>query len=231
MEPVAEKPVIEPPDPRSSMLKRVPEDIRQMVDRSIVENDPPGYKACYARWELEAYGVSFTAFYMYARRLRRQAAALHLRELTEAPEADFTERLPGLVAQRLIEHLTYGEPARPLDLHRLLSCYRTAIDTVRQGRAAAAEGERIAYEARMRRTPTAAWGRKEDGTPYTHAEFLKTLHEAVADIYGVDMNTGTEVFRPMREAPTPPGATGVSRPDVVAGMKEDGAQGGREGAD
>jgi len=31
----------------------------------------------------------------------------------------------------------------------------------------------------------APWGRKDDGTPYTHAEFLTALDDAVKDIYGI----------------------------------------------
>lgn len=51
----------------------------------------------------------------------------------------------------------------------------------------------------------APYGRKPDGSPYTHAEFLESLHEAVADIYGVDMKTGNEVIRPTTGNPAPPG--------------------------
>lgn len=205
-------------DSRSSVVERVPESIRRMVDESILESPSGGYKKWYRHWGLEGYGVSFTAFYMYARGLRQRAAAAHLREMTGEPQADFTERLPGLVAQRIAEQLAYADSDRPIDLQRLLGCYRIALDAVRRKRLAEAEAEKAAIEERKRRTPVARYGRKEDGTPYTHAEFLKTLHEAVADIYGVDLDTGQEVFHPTPEQPTPPpGFKGIVRAEDAGG--------------
>lgn len=118
---------------------------------------------------------------------------------------DFSERLPAFIAQKIVEQLAFDDEVTPMALQRLVNCYRTSLETVARGRKIAAEAERAAIEERKRRTPSAPWGRKEDGTPYNHIEFLETLHESVADIYGVNMKTGEEVFRPTRENPFPPG--------------------------
>lgn len=62
-----------------------------------------------------------------------------------------------------------------------------------------------AVPAHARYEKPARYGRKPDGTPYTHAEFLETLHEAVADIYGVDLREGDETIRPPPAKPPPDG--------------------------
>lgn len=43
--------------------------------------------------------------------------------------------------------------------------------------------------------PAAPYGRRPDGNPYSHAEFCELLDQAVADIYGFDINTGNLVPR------------------------------------
>lgn len=199
---------VEPPDSRSSVLEKIPADARARIDRAVVEFNPPRYRDIYRKYQVAGHGVSFAAFYSYARRLRRAAAERRLSELMkdDAPGlGDFSERLPAFIAQKIVEQLAFDDDVTPMALQRLVNCYRTSLDTVARGRKIAAEAERAAIEERKRHTPSAPWGRKQDGTPYNHIEFLETLHEAVADIYGVNMKTGEEVFRPTRENPRPPG--------------------------
>ncbi|HKQ48382.1 MAG TPA: hypothetical protein VJZ71_09965 [Phycisphaerae bacterium] len=114
--------------PRSSVFEKTTPELRRKLDRAILNYDPPGYRALYKKYGLPELGVSFTAFYYYARRLRRRAAATDM-ALTALPdERDSVRLLPGLVGQCLIDQLMTGDDASPQAVYRLMLAYTAAIN-------------------------------------------------------------------------------------------------------
>lgn len=113
-------------DTRSSVFERLTADMLRRVNLSIIERDPPTFKAVHRRYQLETLGVGYHAFYRYARRLRAEAALFELAGLTAPPEADVPALLPRLLAQRLLETLAF-EDASPRQIQRLTDAYRASI--------------------------------------------------------------------------------------------------------
>ena len=112
-------------DARSSLLDKLDADLRARLNQAVVERRPPAYRAIYDQFKLQSRGVSFAAFYRYARRLRQHVAFVELGELTLPAAANVPEALPKLLAQRLMEALVLEETS-PRQLQRLADAYRIA---------------------------------------------------------------------------------------------------------
>jgi hypothetical protein len=84
---------------KSSVLIRVPETLRHEVNRAIIHRDPVTYEGVYQKFELNSLGVSYTAFYYYARRIRMAAALTELSKLG----GDAHAIIPQAVSQTLLE--------------------------------------------------------------------------------------------------------------------------------
>ncbi len=112
-------------DSQSSLLRKLDDELRAKINQAVVERRPPGYRPIYERFKLESRGVSFGAFYRYARRLRQHVAFVELGELTLPAAANVPEALPKLLAQRLMEALVLDD-ASPRQLQRLADAYRIA---------------------------------------------------------------------------------------------------------
>jgi hypothetical protein len=86
------------PDSRantSTLFDRLDAAEREKLDRAIVDRSPPTFTACFEAHQLADRGISFDAFYRYARRLRTQCELHHLAELTlpEDPSPEAIQRL------------------------------------------------------------------------------------------------------------------------------------------
>ena len=112
-------------DARSSLLERLDDGLRAKINQAVIERRPGGYRAVYERFKLESHGVSFGAFYRYARRLRQHVAFVELGELMLPAAANVPEALPKLLAQRLMEALVLDDTS-PRQLQRLADAYRIA---------------------------------------------------------------------------------------------------------
>jgi hypothetical protein len=115
-------------DSRSTLFEKLPPDLRRRLDQAIIDHDPPRYRALHAKFNLAAHGVSFTALYRYARRLRLQADMLHVASLALPDSPDVAESLPTLLAYRLLDALN-DESSSPRMLHRLVDAWRIATTT------------------------------------------------------------------------------------------------------
>lgn len=102
------------------------------------------------------------------------------------------------------EKLTFEEYRLELDERKIETSLRiaefraSAARAKRSPRGAAAPARPAGVNAPEARddpheNAAAPWGRKSDGNPYTHAEFRALLNQAVADIYGFDLETGAAV--------------------------------------
>ena len=55
---------------RSTLYEKLPAELRRDLDAAIVNRDLPKYRDLYTTFDLARYGVSFSAVFRYARRLR-----------------------------------------------------------------------------------------------------------------------------------------------------------------
>jgi len=113
------------PASKSSLFEKLDPNLRRKLDRAILNRDPPTYKAAYARFNLADLGVSFAAFYAYARRLRLNAALAESASLVVPDGRDRAALLPEIVADRLLEALL-DDDASPAAIERLAYAYRVA---------------------------------------------------------------------------------------------------------
>src|SRR5262249_33798929 len=67
--------------PVSSILEKIARGFRERVDRAIIDRDPPAIKDVMIRFQVRSNGVSKSAFYRYAARLRATAALEQSAEL------------------------------------------------------------------------------------------------------------------------------------------------------
>lgn len=115
-------------DITSTLQSRLPPGLLAEVDRHILDRRPGAMRSVYRQLTLDAHGISQSAFYRYARRLRKRAARLDAADL--AP--DKADRAPAraalLLVQRLLEALTLENPS-PADLERLTRACHLAVRT------------------------------------------------------------------------------------------------------
>ncbi|HVP13113.1 MAG TPA: hypothetical protein VMV94_18200 [Phycisphaerae bacterium] len=110
----------------SSMFEKVPPGLRSKIDRALVDRSPPTYKGVFEQFKLAELGVSYHAFYRYARRVRSQASMFHLASLALPDDTTLHTAVPRLLAQQIVETLLYEE-ASPEHIQRLVNAYRNAV--------------------------------------------------------------------------------------------------------
>jgi hypothetical protein len=116
--------------PRSSVFEKTTPDLRRKLDRAIVNYDPPGYLALFKKFGLTELGVSYQAFYNYARKLRRRAAARETIQASLADEQQVVKSLPALLGQFLIDQIMGNDQAAPSAIYRLMLAYTAALKNV-----------------------------------------------------------------------------------------------------
>ncbi len=105
------------------MLQRLDPDLLRDVNEQLVAVRHSKYTEVYAAFDLGKHGVTFIAFYRYARRLRAHAARLEADQTRAQPGDESQRDLPRLYGQRLLEALTLDHPS-PIHLRRLAEGYR-----------------------------------------------------------------------------------------------------------
>lgn len=109
----------------SSMMERTDDVTRDRIHLALIHRSPKTYRAVYEKFNLEAAGVSFTAFYYYARRVRIQAAIIEKKRVELPDGVNAQDILPELLASKLLEAAIDPE-AKARSLHRLAETYRVA---------------------------------------------------------------------------------------------------------
>lgn len=112
---------------RSTIFEKLPPDLRRKLDQAIIDRDPPAYRDLHAKFNLAARGVSVTALYYYARRIRAQADMLYFAQLAQPDSPDLVEAVPTLFAYRLLDALI-DEDTPPETLLRLVHAWRIASE-------------------------------------------------------------------------------------------------------
>ncbi|MBN2559695.1 MAG: hypothetical protein JXQ75_02030 [Phycisphaerae bacterium] len=120
--------LLEKLETHSSIFDKTDADFRRRLDQAVIDRDPPTYKAVYNKFKLAASGISFMAFYRYARRLRTHAAMLELAEHTLPDGCRTIDVLPQLLANRLLD-AAIDESTSPRTLQRLTDAWRFAVQT------------------------------------------------------------------------------------------------------
>src|ERR1051325_4432264 len=67
---------------RSSLFEKLTPDLRRALDVAIIERDPPTLAAIWMEHKLADHGISYSAFYRYARRLRDRATLAEIADLS-----------------------------------------------------------------------------------------------------------------------------------------------------
>jgi hypothetical protein len=111
---------------RSSVLRRVPAQTRHDITRALLTGEDRTYRDLYAAFGLKDMRVSFTAFYSYARRIRRAAALAELYRTSIIPDERTHEALADAIAERLRKALEEcDEGGASLEVARLSRAYRS----------------------------------------------------------------------------------------------------------
>jgi hypothetical protein len=120
---------LEQPFGRSTVFDKLSPDHRRTLDQAIVDRDPPTFRGVYDKFHLADSGVSYYAFYRYARKLRARADRLHLTDLVLPDDTDLSDAMPRLIAQQLLDSMLSDETPAPEEVLRLTRAYRLATQT------------------------------------------------------------------------------------------------------
>lgn len=115
-------------DAPSTVLDKIPPDRRRQIDLAVIDRDPPAIQAVFDKFSLAEKGVSRSAFYRYARKLRLRAITRDFAELAETDQQPIFDLLPALLGHRLLDALA-DENASPRALQRLTDAWRAAVRT------------------------------------------------------------------------------------------------------
>jgi hypothetical protein len=110
-------------DNTSSIHEKLDADTLSTLEHAVVNRTPPTFTACYEKFGLAESGLSYSAFYRYARRLRDAARLTHVAELKGEDAVSATAAIPHLVANQLVDALTVENPSSRT-VARLASAYR-----------------------------------------------------------------------------------------------------------
>ena len=113
-------------DNRSTLLEKLPRETLSNLESAIIHRTPPTFRACFEEFSLADHGISFSAFYRFARRLRDQARLTRLAEISETQPETALAAIPQLVANQLVDVLTTENPSSRT-VARLANAYRHFI--------------------------------------------------------------------------------------------------------
>ena len=95
---------IEQADSKSSIFQHADADLRRELIDALIKRKPYTYRAVFDHYELAGIGISFTAFYYWARRVRRTAALVEMsRTCGGDGEPDPFTTVSRVIAQRLLD--------------------------------------------------------------------------------------------------------------------------------
>src|ERR1044071_2153603 len=98
-------------DNASSILEKIAPDALSALEHAVVTRTPPTFTACYEKFALAEAGLSFSAFYRYARRLRDASRLTSIAELNGKDAVAALNAVPHLVANQLVDALTVENPS------------------------------------------------------------------------------------------------------------------------
>lgn len=116
---------------QSSLFDKLPEELRRRLDLAIVHRIPPTFKDVWMQFELAKFGVSFSALYRYARRLRDRLNIAEALLLTDDDQPDIDAAIQKLLSRRVLELLLHtGGASCAQEIAALVSAGRKGAKTV-----------------------------------------------------------------------------------------------------
>ncbi|HKQ50614.1 MAG TPA: hypothetical protein VJZ71_21265 [Phycisphaerae bacterium] len=115
---------------RSSLFDKLPEELRRRLDLAILHRIPPTFKDVWMQFELSKFGVSYSALYRYARRLRDRLNMAEAVFLNDDDGADVDAAIQKLLSRRLLELLLHtGGASCAKEIAALTSAQRKGVRT------------------------------------------------------------------------------------------------------
>ncbi len=137
---------------RSSLFAKLPPDLRRAVDIAIAEHVPPTFRAVWMQFELAKFGVTFSSFYRYARRLRERVNLLEAAALAGENDADVDAVLKKLTGRRALDLLLHSHGSECLkEIAALVSAHSQTAWLDIAERRMALENRRLAEESNAAR--------------------------------------------------------------------------------
>lgn len=109
---------------RSSILVKIEPPLRRQIVQALVNRRPPTFHDVFDFFKLDEHGVSYTAFYYWARKIKRFAALFEMTRTLDEKE-DCAGMLPRILASRVLDN-TLDDQVDPAVLRRLMETYRVA---------------------------------------------------------------------------------------------------------
>lgn len=141
--------------PVSSMVTSLEPGLLRQVEQALRIGQPRTVTECYQQFELERHGISRSAFFRYAARIRQLCDLDEAAERIQLGDLDVSGYLPTLFGRKLLGILLHEPDVDITRLHRLTLAYRAASNTY------------IAFDDRKKKTPPA--------DPETELLRLKTI--------------------------------------------------------
>src|SRR5882672_1414606 len=110
----------------SSIFEKLDAARRQKIDRAVANRDPVTFRAIFEKFKLAEAGVSYSAFYRYARKIRDQADQQILLDDEFCPGADVPAMLLNQVARQFAAMMLHENPT-PLMTQRMVNAYTKAL--------------------------------------------------------------------------------------------------------
>ena len=137
---------------KSSVFEKLPEDLRRQLDLAIVHRIPSTFQAVWMQFELAKFGVSFSALYRYARRLRDRVNLAEAAELAAEDDANANETIQKLLSRRLLELLLHtGGADCTKEIAALTSGLRKGAKTALDVTRLMLDDRRVTEESQMAR--------------------------------------------------------------------------------
>jgi hypothetical protein len=109
---------------RSSIIEKLSPDLRHQIDVAILENLCPTLQGLWLHFELGKQGVTYIAFYRYARRIRDRANMAELSDRAAEQTGDLDEKLQTLITSKVLDKFLNDDNIEPRDFKRLVSTLR-----------------------------------------------------------------------------------------------------------
>ncbi len=109
---------------RSSIQTKIEPGFRKQIVQALINRHPPTLREVFDFFALDDKGVSYTAFYYWARKIKRFAALFEMTRTLDEKE-DPAGLLPRILASRLLDN-ALDDQVDVLVLRRLMETYRMA---------------------------------------------------------------------------------------------------------
>lgn len=109
---------------RSSLQTKIEPALRKQIVQALINRRPPTLQDVFDFFKLDSQGVSYTAFYYWARKIKRYAALFEMNHTLDQKD-DSAHLLPRVLASRMLDN-ALDDQVDVIVLRRLMETYRMA---------------------------------------------------------------------------------------------------------